>query len=393
MTLEFQPRDVCARCRRPARVCYCAHVPHIETRTRIVLLQHPRERDMPIGTARMASLCLPMSELHVGLRASDSPSLMRALHDPERPAVLLYPGEGAIDVVKNPPRGPVTLVVVDGTWSQAKKIVKSDPTLARLPRYAFTPEQPSEYRIRREPSVECVSTIEALMQVLGVLEGDTERFRALLLPFRAMVDMQIEHARNRNSRHVRKPRSATPRPAPVPEILRERANDIVCVAGEANAWPYSAPERAQFPEELVHWVALRIATGETFDVVVAPKHPLAPGTSRWVELAPAVLHGGARLADVAERWANFVRPEDVIVSWGRFASKIFVSSGASLAADRVDARQVARTWSRGKVGTMDEFLAAHAPSQALESALRGRAGRRVGQLAHITRVLTRGSHE
>ncbi len=336
----------------------------------------------------MASLCLPMSELHVGVSVADSPALVRAMRDPERPPVLLYPGEGAIDVVKNPPRGPVTLVVVDGTWSQAKKIVKSDPELARLPRYAFTPDRPSEYRIRREPSLECVSTIEALMQVLGVLEGDPNRFRALLAPFRAMVDMQIEHARNKNTRHKKKPR-AVPRPHPVPAILRERARDIVCIAGEANAWPYSAPERERFPEELVHWVALRVATGETFDVVVAPRHPLAPGTARWVELAAGEIAAGESLDALAAKWSAFAREGDVIVSWGRYASKIFVASGARLANARVDLRQVARTCSRGKVGTMDDFIAAHVEttSDAGPPVARGRGGRRVAQLAHITRAV------
>ena len=49
-------RDVCDRCRRPVCGCYCAHVRSIDTRTKLVILQHPRERDVPIGTAHMATL-------------------------------------------------------------------------------------------------------------------------------------------------------------------------------------------------------------------------------------------------------------------------------------------------------------------------------------------------
>src|SRR3954469_859415 len=116
-----EPRAVCARCRRPESVCYCPHITPLETVTRVVLLQHPREREVPIGTAHMASLCLPNSELHVGVHWRDSAALARALSDPTRPAALLYPGEGAIDIVQNPPRTPVTLVVVDGTWAQTRK--------------------------------------------------------------------------------------------------------------------------------------------------------------------------------------------------------------------------------------------------------------------------------
>src|SRR6188768_1362979 len=106
------------RCRRPTSVCYCAAIPTLPTATRVVILQHPRERDMPIGTARMASLCLPRAELHVGVQWGDSRPLARALGDPARPAILLYPGPDARDILRDPPPGPVTLIVVDGTWSQ-----------------------------------------------------------------------------------------------------------------------------------------------------------------------------------------------------------------------------------------------------------------------------------
>src|SRR6185437_3459769 len=179
---------------RPEVVCYCRHIQPLQTRTRVVLLQHPRERDVPISTAHMASLCLPDAELHVGVHWRGSAALSRALSDPARPAALLYPGPGAIDVVKSPPPSPVTLVVVDGTWSQTRKLVRENPEIAALPRYAFTPPAPSEYRIRKEPHETYVSTIEALVHVLGALEGEPERYRALLLPFRAMVEVQLAYA-------------------------------------------------------------------------------------------------------------------------------------------------------------------------------------------------------
>jgi len=178
----IEPRQVCGRCRRPTSVCYCAALPALDTATRIVILQHPRERAMPIGTAHMATLCLPRATLHVGIDWSAHTPLAAALADPTHPPILLYPGPGARDILLDPPPTPVTLVVVDGTWSQARSVVRDNPILRALPRYAFAPPEPSQYRIRREPSAECVSTIEALMHVLGVLERDPDRFRALLSP-------------------------------------------------------------------------------------------------------------------------------------------------------------------------------------------------------------------
>jgi len=383
------PRPTCASCRRPESVCYCRHVTPIETATRVLLLQHPRERDVPIGTARMASLCLRNAELHVGLRWPGTEAVARALSDPERPAALLYPGPGAVDVMSHPPRGPVTLVVVDGTWSQTRKVVRDNPVLAALPRYAFVAPAPSEYRIRREPDPAYVSTIEALALVLGALEGDPERFGPLLRPFRAMVDAQLSYeARFRDSppRHARQPRPA-PSPPRVPAWLREREDDLVCVAGEANAWAYgSAERRAGCADELVHWAARRLKTGETFDAVVAPRMALSPATPRHVGLPGHVLAAGCSVAQLRDGWRAFIRDTDVVCSWGRYATALFVATGTALPLARLDLRQVARAWSRGKVGTLEEFVAGLGGPPATADGP-GRARLRLEQISAVARHL------
>ncbi|HEY5091215.1 MAG TPA: tRNA-uridine aminocarboxypropyltransferase, partial [Polyangia bacterium] len=199
-------RDVCGRCRRPTSVCYCAHLVSLPTRTRVILLQHPRERHVPIGTARLAHLCLPDSELHVGVNFDDDRQVRAALaEEAGRPAYLLFPGPRAIDLAEAQLAGPITLVVVDGTWWQARNLLKRNAVLAALPQIRFSPRTPSNYRIRREPADHCVATVEALAQVLGALEGAPERFATLLRPFEAMIDTQIHyatHVRGARQRHA-----------------------------------------------------------------------------------------------------------------------------------------------------------------------------------------------
>jgi DTW domain-containing protein YfiP len=386
LPLDFEPRQTCPRCERPVRVCYCAHLTSIDTTTRVVLLQHPREEDMAIGTARMANLCLPNSELHVGVDFERSPALARALGDPSRPAALLYPGDDAIDVLTDPPRGPITLVVVDGTWWQARKLVRTNPTLAALPRYAFRAPTPSEYRIRREPDEAYVSTIEALVHVLGVLEGDPERLKELLTPFRAMIDKQIAYATTVHGARVRHGKGPpAPKRPRIPAALGERRGSIVCITGEANAWPYTNKElRTSHREELVHLVAHRPLTGETLDVIVKPRNPLAPSTPPHVGLEAEALLEGAPLDELFERWAAFVRDDDIVCSWGHYAVGIFGAAGGTMPRTRLDLRQVARVLMRGRVGTMDAVLEKLAIDAASIPMLgRGRAGVRAGQLARI----------
>src|ERR1700709_83829 len=91
----LESREMCWRCRRPSRVCYCASVKAIATRTRVVILQHPRESDVPINTARIAELALDNASLHVGLDFANDRALQAALHDDAAPAVLLFPSDDA----------------------------------------------------------------------------------------------------------------------------------------------------------------------------------------------------------------------------------------------------------------------------------------------------------
>jgi DTW domain-containing protein YfiP len=386
--VEAEPRVVCPRCRRPASVCYCRHVSRLETATRVVLLQHPRERDVPIGTAHMASLCLPNSELHVGVHFRDSAEVRRALTDPLRPAALLYPGAGAVDVLSAPPTSPITLVVVDGTWAQAKKVVRENPELAALPRYAFTPPTPSEYRIRKEPRETYVSTIEALMHVLGVLEGDTERFTALLAPFRAMVEAQLAHARagHGRGRHKWAPRAhAGPR---VPPILGDRRRDLVCVVAEANAWPFEGyGEGAAYPDELVQWAACRPASGERFEAVIAPRNPPSPRTPMHLGISREELLAGESVAAFLDRWHAFVREDEVLCAWGPFARGMLASVDGTWSKDAVDLRRVMRDLEHGSVGTSEAVCARLGlpPSPPLAA---GRAGARLAQLVGLVRHLS-----
>lgn len=368
---------MCGRCRRPLTVCYCAALPRLETRTRVVILQHPRERDMPIGTARMASLCLPSAELHVGVRWGESAALQAAIGDPARPAILLYPGKGARDILREPPAGPVTLVVVDGTWSQAKTVVRDNPILQRLPRYAFATPEPSQYRIRKEPNTEVVSTIEALMHVLGALEGEPERFRRLLDPLNAMVDAQLACQARAPRRRVRQVRVKRTAASKLPPALAARFADLVCVVGEANAWPYRAGARAP-AEELVHWLACRPATGEVFERIARPAQPLSPSTTFHSGLAEAELAAGVSRAELDADFAAFVRGSDILAAWGYYSFDLLGYAG-----EKLDLRAETRRMTNQKLGSLEAYADTLAPSTPLG---RGRGGRRLGMLVEIVRA-------
>ena len=378
----FESREMCWKCRRPMRVCYCAAVKPVETRTRIVILQHPRESDVPINTARIAELSLRRSTLHVGLDFSADRAFLAAIGDMEAPPILLYPGEGAKDLAREPPTGPVTLVVIDGTWWQASKLFKLNPLLQDLPCYGLAPTEESRYRIRKEPEAHCLSTIEALEAALSVLEGKPAGLPELLEPFDAMVDMQLDFvARENRPRHRR---SAVPRLRPlVAPALSERPESLVVGYGEANAWPYGSGEL--HPPEVVHWAAVRPATGERFEAYVAPSGPLAPSFEAHSRLVAERIQGGEARADFAHRLGAFLRPDDVLASWGFYASELLRTEGLAIP-PRLDLREAAIHALGRRAGQLGDYVT------ALEAPLRspwaaGRTGMRLAAMEALVERL------
>lgn len=378
----LESREMCWKCRRPKRVCYCAAVEPIETQTRVVILQHPRESDVPINTARIAELALSNATLHVGLDFARDATLSAALSDPSAPPVLLYPSEDAKDLGCEPPPGPVTLVVIDGTWWQASKLFKLNPFLQALPRYGLAPSAESRYRIRREPAAHCLSTIEALEAALSLLERRPGGFPELLKPFDTMVETQLDFV-NREHR-PRHRRSLEPRERPlVAPALSERPEALVIGYGEANAWPYGSG--GSHPAEVVHWAAVRPATGEKFEAYVSPSGPLAPSFELHSRLVASRIQGGEARADFARRLGAFLRPDDVLVSWGFYASELLRNEGMAIP-PRLDLREAAIHALGRRVGQLGDYLTALGTSPGVPWAA-GRTGTRLAAMEALVERL------
>jgi DTW domain-containing protein YfiP len=178
----------------------CADLRPIPSATRVVLLQHPREARLAICSAWLTKLALENCELHRGVRFEDHPRIREIVATPG--AALLFPGEGSVPAGEVRPPPPV-LVVIDGTWLQADRMLRDNPSLAALPRIGLVHEHESGYAgLRREPAPGHLSTIEAVALALGALEGDPGRFAPMGEAFRRAVRLQLECTRTRrNPRH------------------------------------------------------------------------------------------------------------------------------------------------------------------------------------------------
>lgn len=181
--------DRCEKCRMHRALCVCDQVSPMDLATRVVLVMHRREVSKTTATGPLALNVLSNSELHIHGRPDVRVDL-NALHTEDRRVLLLYPGEGARVLrpeLLNEDRRPVTLIVPDGSWNQAKRAAKRIPGMAQA-EMVVLPEGPaSGYHLRREPMLGGLATFEAIARALGILESPAvqEQLEAL---FASMVE-------------------------------------------------------------------------------------------------------------------------------------------------------------------------------------------------------------
>lgn len=184
-------------------------------KVRILILQHPQEPKETLNTARLVISQLAHSTLKPGLSWRN---LKHATGDPEaKPSdwAVLYLGTGLppevkkmlqdrtrtepqlvfLDRAKSLTRDPSSvvheikgLIVLDGTWSQAKTLWWRNAWLTRLRRAILIPVRPSLYgKIRKEPRRECLSTIESVAMALTALREDPSIESGLMGEFESFL--------------------------------------------------------------------------------------------------------------------------------------------------------------------------------------------------------------
>ena len=341
---------------------------------------------MSIGTARMAHLSLPNSELHLGVDFTHHARVREVVATPG--TALLFPGEGSVEphlLAHDPPQ---TLIVVDGTWAQARKVVHANAFLKSLPRIGIRPEKPSNYRIRKEPEEWCVSTIEAVVQVLGALEQDQQRFLPLLHTFDRMVDLQLQYASQNQdpSRYRRKtaPRQSSEKVDTDIAGLRARPADAVALYAESNAHPRDSgvPGLA----ELIHLAALRPQSGERFVALVAPRRVLARATPLHLELPAGQILAGESIESALVRFAAFRKPSDLFFGWGHYSLDLLMAEDPT-PTPFFDLRPVAVRRLRCSPSGIDRAPFALGRKEPLEALGEGRAGRRLAVLKALFEML------
>ena len=211
MSARNKSENRCGRCWLFQPLCICARVPRLALLTKLRVLMHRRELALTTNTAQLACMALVNSELSV-IGQPDAPLGLEQLIAPGENAALLYPGPDAIELnektVRELPR-PLTLIVPDGTWRQARRIAHRVESVPGVLRVKLPPGEPSTYRLRHSPHEGHLATFEAISRTMGLLEG-AELQRQLDELFLMMVERRLW---SRGQLHVSKCTTGIPEAA------------------------------------------------------------------------------------------------------------------------------------------------------------------------------------
>ena len=227
------PNADCPHCRKPPSLCVCAGIEPIDNKISVLILQHPQEQDRELGTARLTALHFKDALLKIGLSWPSLTKILGRPTDPQRWAILYLGSVKAASVL--PDRDIVVvnrkgnavehqdsalreiegIILLDGTWSQAKALWWRNAWMLKCKRVVLGPQRPSRYgRLRREPRSDGLSTIEAAAMLLARLEGKPAIETALYASFERLLA------------RYRAVRPDPPRSGPRPRRWRRRGNFI-----------------------------------------------------------------------------------------------------------------------------------------------------------------------
>lgn len=397
---DAQFRHRCDDCFRPVTQCYCDAITTVDTRTEFLILQHRRERTHPFNSARIAARALTNCKL-----VCDRNEQLAEMQLPIKPSAgLLYPSPGARLLDQVPLEElPEQLVVIDGTWHQAKTLYRDVEVLRSLPCFALAPTTPGQYQIRLEPDASSLSTVEAIAAAVRQMEPENTDVDRLLDGFHAMIKKQLAHPQaNYSGQTVQSKRAPN---LNVPKSLLSGEHSLVVFYAEATPlkfvnteqWATVKEKRRACPMPPVYLCAQRIHLrdsavdasvesqfGDQFVRKIQPQEGLTPIGLRHMGLQVEDFETALSIEAFREQWNAFLRPSDRLVAY--HSSSIDLLKNAEAQVPIYDLLQGINYDSRREFNGVAEYLESFG-KQIAAPICKGRGGQRLASAVALIRHL------
>ncbi|MEZ9234044.1 tRNA-uridine aminocarboxypropyltransferase [Shewanella sp. 10N.286.52.A9] len=181
-------RAFCQKCAYPQSACVCSSVKTVKVKTEVIVLQHPSEVEHAKNTVKLLCLTLPETQVVVGETAEDFAELQVYLQQASKPVYLVYPSETSQRASESNSPEDCTILLIDGTWRKAFKMLQLNPWLLDLPALHIEFEGVSQYRIRKAKRSDSLSTLEATAYMLQAINPTLD-----IAPMFAAFDAMVQH--------------------------------------------------------------------------------------------------------------------------------------------------------------------------------------------------------
>ncbi|MGL5006829.1 MAG: tRNA-uridine aminocarboxypropyltransferase [Plesiomonas sp.] len=189
----------CQRCLLAVSHCLCAHIQPVSANSQFCLIMYDTEPLKPSNTGRLIADILPDTQAFLWSRTEINPALLALLQDPTLQPYIIFPESYAApervvhDLLTStpnpltPPNPAVTLrpfatkplfIMLDGTWTEARKMFRKSPYLDQFPVLPLRPTSQSEYQLREASTDEQLCTAEVAAQLL-LMANDQQAAQAL----------------------------------------------------------------------------------------------------------------------------------------------------------------------------------------------------------------------
>jgi DTW domain-containing protein len=188
----------CGTCRLPPTHCLCALRPRPPSGAGFCLLMGDIEALKPTNTGWLIADVVPDTWAFGWSRTEFDPALRALLSDPQWQPYVVFPPEytsaGRVVSEVEPARADGTrrplFIMLDGTWSEARKMFRKSPYLEGLPVLGLHPDHASNYRLRRAAQDHHFCTAEIAALCLD-LAGETASAEALGAWFGAFSERYV----------------------------------------------------------------------------------------------------------------------------------------------------------------------------------------------------------
>lgn len=182
----------CTQCKKPITTCFCKNVIPQQNKTKIIILQHSEEVGHHLNTAIMANLTFKDCEIFTGTDFSNNSLLKNAIRDAKRPLLIFprLPNEESIQEKASSPNKCDLIVLIDGSWRNAKQIYRQTKLLQKLEKMELKLGYPRLYKIRKSEKDNFYSTFEAITYTLEIIEKDS--YKSALELLKKQVELHIK---------------------------------------------------------------------------------------------------------------------------------------------------------------------------------------------------------